>query len=151
MDNFDVTSSGKFWCNLYRQKSEEFTAVPVLPTAVTIIKRYKDDPRAIANGTVFPPIANQKINRCLKILQELAAIPFTLTFHVARRTFASTLALKLGVAIKVVQMMMGHAKIATTEGYTEADEEWIEEETKGLEDKIQERKQLPSPMEVLKG
>ncbi|MCF6404441.1 site-specific integrase [Chitinophaga filiformis] len=151
MDNFDVTSFGKFWCNLYRQKSEEFTAVPILPTAVTIIKRYKDNPKAVANGTVFPPITNQEINRCLKILQELAAIPFTLTFHIARHTFASTIALKMGVAIKVVQMMMGHAKITTTEGYTEADEEWIEEETKGLEDRIQERKQLPSPMEVLKG
>ncbi|UPK67933.1 site-specific integrase [Chitinophaga filiformis] len=149
MDNFDVTPSGTFWCNHYRLKSEEFTAVPILQTAVAIIKKYKDDPRAVAKEKVFPPITNQEVNRCLKILQELARIPFTLTFHIARHTFASTVALKMGVDIKVVQMMMGHAKITTTEGYTEADEEWIEEETKGLENKIKERKQLLSPIELL--
>lgn len=104
----------------------------------------------MANGTIFPPITNQEVNRCLKILQELAGIPFKLTFHIARHTFASTVALKLGVDIKVVQMMMGHAKISTTEGYTEADEEWIEEETKGLENKINQRKQLASPVEILR-
>lgn len=149
MENFDVTPSGKFWCNLYRLKSDEFTAIPVLPTAVKIIKKYKDDPKAVACGTIFPPISNQEVNRCLKILQELAGIRFVLTFHVARHTFASTVALKNGVPMKVVQMMMGHAKITTTEGYTEADEEWIEEETKELEHRMEERKQLPSPVQIL--
>lgn len=100
MEDFIVSSSGKFLCTIYRTKSEEFAPVPVLQTAVNLIRKYKDLPKSIANGTIFPPISNQEVNRCLKIIQAVCGISTILTFHLARHTFAYVVSLKNGFQLK---------------------------------------------------
>ncbi|WP_119079606.1 site-specific integrase [Chitinophaga alhagiae] len=148
MSDFEISNTGAFWCTMYRKKSSELEAIPVLEQAVLLIKKYKDLPTSIANGTIFPPITNQQINRSLKILQEIYEIPFELTFHVARHTFGY-IAVKYGIDIKIVKAFMGHTKITTTDIYTDVDEEMAEEAMKKIEQARLRRQELPSPKQYL--
>ena len=49
--------------------------------------------------------------------EHLCQIEKTLTFHMARHTFATTVTLANNVSIEVVSKMLGHKDIATTQIY----------------------------------
>ncbi|MGE7775172.1 site-specific integrase [Chitinophaga sp. NPDC101104] len=148
MSDFEISDKGKFWCTKYRQKSDELEAVPLIHQAVLLVKKYKDLPKSVANETVFPPITNQYINRLLKILTEVFDIGFPLTFHLSRHTFGYY-AVKAGLDIKVIKVIMGHRKIATTDIYTCVDEEIIEFGMEKFEAAGDRRRELPSPTEYI--
>ena len=107
-----------------------------------ILKKYREE--AIQNGrsTIFPKITNQEVNRCLKIIQEACEIRIPMTFHVARHTFAKTVALKNGIPLETVQMMLGHTKITTTQIYADVDEEKIIHDMAGLEEKLNKKREI---------
>ncbi|MGN6299261.1 MAG: tyrosine-type recombinase/integrase, partial [Ginsengibacter sp.] len=65
-----------------------------------------------------------------------------LTFHVARHTFAKTVALKNGIPLDTVQMMLGHSKITTTQIYADVDEEKIINDMAGLEEKLNKKRSI---------
>jgi len=67
-------------------------------------------------GLIFKTLAPVNINRHLKTLAMLAGITKTITFHVARHTFAVTF-LESGGMLQVLQKLMGHGKIETTMVY----------------------------------
>lgn len=140
LEDFDISNQGKFWCNIYRTKSGIHSPVPLLPTAVRIMQQYKDHPKSVQNGTIFPPVTNQAVNRSLKVIGEFAKISVNLTFHLARHTFAYVVALKNGVPIEIVKVVMGHTKISTTEIYAGVDEEMIEEKMNGVEERLELKK-----------
>ncbi|MCG2615266.1 tyrosine-type recombinase/integrase [Terrimonas sp. NA20] len=79
------------------------------------------------------------MNRALKIIQEICGVTLKLTFHVARHTFATAIAIKNGIPIETVQMMLGHKKITTTLISTEIDQEKVEEDTIELDDQLEKR------------
>jgi len=108
---------GEKWLKLFRQKSNEPTNIPLLPPAMAILNKYKDNPRSVTLGTIFPTITNQKVNMHLKEVAKILGIKKTLTFGVARHTFATTITLANNVPIETVSKMMGHTKIATTQIY----------------------------------
>lgn len=149
MTDFKVTEKGVFYCEIYRKKSEEFCGVPLLKPAVLILNKYKDDPRAIRRQKIFPYLTNQTVNRYLKILSQLVKFEFNLTYHVARHTFATVITLRNGVNIRILQQMMGHAKISTTQQYTAVDEETILLAMKPVEGKVKELLKLKSPKQQL--
>jgi site-specific recombinase XerD len=103
------------WIKLFRQKSNEPTNIPLLPMAQEIMDRYKDNPRSVSLGRVFPTTTNQNINTYLKEIAKIVGIKKKLTFGVARHTFATTVTLANNVPIETVSKMMGHTKIATTQ------------------------------------
>ncbi|WP_341836884.1 tyrosine-type recombinase/integrase [Chitinophaga pollutisoli] len=148
MNDFEISSNGKFWCTMYRQKTIELEAVPLIDQAVALVKKYKDRPESVANGTVFPPVTNQHVNRCLKILTEIFGIGFPLRFHRARHTFGYY-AIKAGVDIKIIKEIMGHTKLTTTDLYTMVDEEMAEEAMIKVQIATDKRKMLPSPGEFI--
>jgi integrase/recombinase XerD len=113
-EHFEWNTDGRVWCLLYRQKSEELTAIPILKYAAVILNQYRNRLDFTPGGTLFPKITNQTVNKALKIIQAVCGIPFNLTFHIARHTFATTIALKNGIPMETVQIMMGHQKITTT-------------------------------------
>lgn len=115
--NITIGEDGERWIKIYRQKSHEPTNIPLLPTAAAILNLYNDNPRSIANGTIFPRISNQKVNSYLKEIGVICGIKKKLTFGVARHTFATTVTLSNNVPIETVSKMMGHTKIATTQIY----------------------------------
>lgn len=140
--DFEWQVNGTVWCKIYRTKSDELCAIPILKSAATILKKYRNDAREKGRMTIFPKLTNQYVNESLKIIQQACEIDTYLTFHVARHTFGKTVALKNGIPLETVQMMMGHSKISTTQIYADVDEEKIIDDMSGLEDKLDRKRAL---------
>ncbi|WP_342331906.1 site-specific integrase [Pedobacter sp. FW305-3-2-15-E-R2A2] len=123
-------SGGEYWIEMIRQKNRNFTQrkfhVLLLSEALEIIKRYKNNQFAIENKTIFPSFSNQIVNRYLKIIAEVANINKSVTFHLARHTFATTVTLENGVPMESVSHMLGHASIRTTQIFKSKKEEGSE-------------------------
>lgn len=108
---------GEKWISKAREKTQSRENVPLLPIALQIIERYKDDPVCRAKGTLFPVSTNQKFNAFLKEIAIICGINKYLTSHTARHTFATTITLEQDVPIETVSQMLGHKSIRTTQIY----------------------------------
>ena len=124
------------WIKTFRQKTLTPVNTPLLPKAQSILQKYADDPRAIANRKLFPSLSNQKVNSYLKEIADICEIKKNLTFHVARHTFATTVTLSNGVPIETVSKMLGHTKIATTQIYARVLERKVSEDMAKLRLKL---------------
>lgn len=71
---------GEFWLRIQREKNTQSALVPLLPRAMEIIDIYKDDKRTLHSGKVFPYVSNKTVNDKLKIISEIAGLPFELIF-----------------------------------------------------------------------
>jgi integrase/recombinase XerD len=134
--HFEWDTDDTVWCKIYRTKSDELCPVPLLPSASRILSMYRQKSALKTPGKIFPRITNQQVNKSLKIIREVCGITTPMTFHIARHTFAKTVALKNGVPLETVQMMMGHTKITTTQIYADVDEEKIIEDMKHVEGRL---------------
>ena len=54
---------GELWIRNSRKKSKSEFNVPLLPLALEIMEKYKDDPDCMATGRVLPVKSNQKNER----------------------------------------------------------------------------------------
>lgn len=108
---------GKQWIFTSRQKTDTPTRIPLLPQAQDILNKYKDHPKCINEGKVVPILSNQKMNAYLKEIADVCRITKTLTFHIARHTFATTVTLNNDVPIESVSKMLGHKSIKITQHY----------------------------------
>lgn len=70
------------------------------------------------------PISTQGIARVLKTLGEHSGIRLRITPHMIRHTVA-TLLLRCGADIRVIQEVLGHASISTTQRYTHVSKEHL--------------------------
>jgi len=142
---------GELWLITNRQKTSNPVRVPLLPRALEIIDRYKGHPRALAEGSLFPNISNQKLNSYLKEIADLCDINKNLTFHLARHTFATTVTLTNGVPIESVSKMLGHSTITTTQIYAKVIEKKLSDDMKDLKQKLQsEETQQDQPLSVVR-
>ena len=73
------------------------------------------------------------MNAYLKEIATLAGINKTLTFHLARHTFATTITLANGVPIDSVSEMLGHKSIRTTQIYAKVIDKKVSEDMSKLE------------------
>ncbi len=135
-ENLEQDNRGKWWCKIYRQKSDEFAAIPLLSVAIQYLEKYANHPKSVCAGRVFPYVSNQEVNRNLKIIGNLCGITKYMSFHLARHTFATTVTLKNGVPIETVSKMLGHKKISTTQIYADVDEEKLFHDMEGVEKKF---------------
>jgi len=135
-ENIKEMDDGSIWISSNRQKSKSSTDIPLLPKAMEIIAKYKDDPICLKRKTVLPGRSNQKMNEYLKEIAVLCDVCTTLNTHKARRTFASTITLNNGVSIHVVKEMLGHYSIKQTEEYAITEQASIAREMKQLETKL---------------
>jgi len=62
-------------------------------------------------------LSNQRMNSYLKEIADVCGITKSLTFHMARHTFATTVTLNNNVPIETVSKMLGHKSIKTTQHY----------------------------------
>lgn len=108
---------GEQWITIKRQKTNTQSKIPLLPTAIKLIKRYADHPLYETTGKVFPVLSNQKMNAYLKEIADVCGINKQITFHIARHTFATTVTLLNGVSIESVSKMLGHTNIRITQHY----------------------------------
>ncbi|MEO6722836.1 MAG: site-specific integrase [Ferruginibacter sp.] len=108
---------GELWIFTNRQKTDTRSAIPLLPTAALLIKKYSNHPLCVNKGMPLPVPSNQKMNGYLKEIAEICGIEKTLTSHIARHTFATTVTLSNGVPIESVSKMLGHSSIKQTQHY----------------------------------
>lgn len=80
--------------------------IPLLLKAKEIIDKYKDDEEVLKNGRLLPIYSSQMRNRVLKEIATACGIRKTITFHVARHTFATSITLTNGVLIEIVSKLL---------------------------------------------
>jgi integrase len=116
-DEITTGIDGEKWIWTSRQKTDSTTRVPLLPPALEILDRYKDDPQCENKGRLLPVLSNQKMNSYLKEIADACGVIKKMTFHTARHTFATTVTLTNGVPIETVSKMLGHRNLKTTQHY----------------------------------
>jgi site-specific recombinase XerD len=112
-----IRNENEKWLITNRQKTGTPTRVPLLPKAVILLSKYENHPQCAELDKAFPVSSNQKMNAYLKEIADLCGINFTLSYHIARHTFATTITLQNGVPIETVSKMLGHKDIRTTQHY----------------------------------
>jgi site-specific recombinase XerD len=108
---------GERWIFINRKKTDTRSAIPLLPSAVKLIDKYSNHPFCIHKNMPLPVPSNQKMNDYLKEISAVCGIEKTLTSHIARHTFATTVTLSNGVPIESVSKMLGHSSIRQTQHY----------------------------------
>jgi site-specific recombinase XerD len=95
------------WIFTQRTKTETTSNIPLLPQAKKIMEKYVDHPVCVSKGVLLPVPSNQKLNEYLKEIATLCGIDKPMTSHIARHTFATTVALQNGVPIETVSKSWG--------------------------------------------
>ena len=108
----------------------------MLPIALDIINKYKENEYCIENDKLLPINSNQRYNGYLKELAEICGINKKVTTHIARHTFATTVTLSNGVPIETVSKMLGHTRLATTQIYAKVLEQKVSEDMMNLKNKL---------------
>jgi len=123
---------GNLWITIDQLKTKEALHIPLLKPAEYIYNKYEEN--RIKTGHILPRISNQKLNLYLKEIGKLAGIQKTLTYHVARHTFATTITMEKNVDIKTVSKWLGHSSIKTTEVYAQVTKAHISQTAQRLND-----------------
>ncbi|WP_339917125.1 site-specific integrase [Yeosuana marina] len=129
------------WIFTKREKTNETVKVPILPQAMDIINKYKEDSENRIGKPLLPLSSNQKTNSYLKEIAMAIGIHKNITFHVARHTFATTVMLSNGVPIETVSKLLGHTKLSTTQIYARVVETKISEDIQNLLIRFKTKKQ----------
>ena len=116
-ENLVVGPDGKKWINTMRTKTGSKSNIPLLPITEGIIEKYHDDPYCVIHNVLLPVLSNQKLNSYLKEIADICGINKTLTTHIARHTFATTVTLNNDIPIETVSKMLGHSSIKMTQTY----------------------------------
>jgi integrase len=138
-DNITVGMDKEPWLNIHRKKTGREYQIPLLPKALVILNKYKNHPLCIKKNRCLPVPSNVKYNAYLKEIADIAGIPKSkpLVTHLARKTFASTIALCNGMNIGVVSKILGHNSIKVTlDSYGAIIDELMIRSVKDLKDKL---------------
>lgn len=103
---------GNQWIQMKRKKTDKLISVPLLPKAKIILDKYQD-----TGGYALPKFSNQKINSYLKEIGGIVGIDKSISHHMARKTFASTVLLFNDVPMEIVSELLGHSSIKITQEY----------------------------------
>lgn len=134
--NIVMGNDEKYWIHTRREKSKVTVKIPLLPEALELIVKYRDNVVANELGKVFPVISNQNMNYYLKEIGRSCKFTKELSFHMARHTFATTVTLNNGVPMESVSKMLGHTAIKTTQIYAEVLEYKLSEDMDNLRIKM---------------
>ena len=123
MRQFDIDLvkevDGKMRLRSLRVKTNEMYNITLIKAAISILEE--------CNYSL--PVQDLHVyNRNLQSIQYRAKIQTHLTSHVGRHTFATSVALKNKMPIEVLQKVMGHNSIRTTQIYAHVLQESVDEE-----------------------
>lgn len=127
---------GEKWIFTNRRKTDTVSRVPLLPFALEMIDKYKSYPVCVKKGVVLPVPSNQKMNAYLKEIADVCGITKSLTSHIARHTFATTVTLSNGVPIESVSKMLGHTNLRTTQHYAKILDRKVSDDMQALKQKL---------------
>jgi integrase len=115
-ENIQLSCDGKLWIKGRRQKTDTEYNIPLLNIPKMILEKYEKQ-QTDTDGNLLPVKYLQKYNSLLKEIAKTCGIDKRITSHLARHTFATTIALSKGVPIESVSKMLGHTSIKTTQIY----------------------------------
>lgn len=138
-DNLVFGIDGDKWIKTKRTKTDTRSNIPLLPTALEIIKKYENHPEAVTKGVLLPVLSNQKSNAYLKEIADLCGINKNLTTHLARHTFATTVTLSNGVPMESASKMLGHKSLKTTQHYAKILDRKVSDDMAILKQKFADR------------
>lgn len=136
-ENVATGIDGEKWLFINRTKTDTASRVPLLPTALAVLDKYKEHAQCRNQKRLLPVLSNQKMNAYLKDIADICVIPKELTFHIARHTFATTVTLNNDVPIESVSKMLGHKNIRTTQHYAKLLDKKVSNDMQVLRSKFQ--------------
>ena len=132
----------KEWIIIDRTKTNTRCRIPVLPKANEILRKYENYPKNPSKGLLLPVLTNQKMNSYLKELGDICGINKSITMHMARHTFATSVTLGNGVPIETVSKILGHTSIKTTQIYAKILDHKIPEDMDMLQTKLASKSKM---------
>lgn len=135
-DNLVKAEDGELWIHTFRTKTHNRADILLLPKAIEILKKYEDHPANEGSNRLLPIFSNQRMNAYLKEIADFCGIKKTLTYHVARHTFATTVTLTKGVPLESVSAMLGHSSIRSTQIYARILKVKVADDMKALKQKL---------------
>lgn len=130
--NIETRIDGSKWVVVNRKKTGVISSIPLLPRASEILEKYRADPLLKSRKQVLPVYSNQRMNGYLKEIGDICKITKSLSTHLARHTFATTITLTNGVPIETVSKMLGHSSLKTTQIYSKVIDKKIADDTSRL-------------------
>ena len=112
-ENLSTDDSGDLWLKYRRKKTDYRARVKLLPEAVALLDKYRDETRA----TLFPAQIYSTLRANMKSLRVMAGVSQDIVYHVGRHSFSSLITLEEGVPIETISRMLGHSNITTTQIY----------------------------------
>lgn len=123
LEKFDFSQANKtggaYRVRDVRKKTLTTYNITLMNKPMAILRKY---------NFTLPVISNQKYNDYLKVLAAFCEVKKKLTSHVARHTFATTIAMANHVPIEVISKMLGHTNIQTTQIYAKVCQEEVDQE-----------------------
>lgn len=140
LEHLSRNIKGGYGLIMTRQKTQKnIPEIPLLPEALDLINKYQNHPKRIREKKLFPVPANQNFNAYLKEIADLAKVEKNITTHTARKTFATTIALRNGMSMEVLSKLLGHSSIRITqESYAEMQQDRIKDEFDRLKLRLEE-------------
>lgn len=112
-ENLFTDEEGSLWLKYARKKTDFRARVKLLPEAIALIEKYKDEER----DTLFPWQSPEMVKANMKGLRVMADVKEPMTYHSGRHSFASLITLEEGVPIETISKMLGHGNIQMTQVY----------------------------------
>lgn len=137
-------NNGALWIRKKRQKTGNMCNIPLLDPAREILERYKDHPVCLDRGVLLPVLCNQKMNAYLAEIADICGIKKHISTHVARHSFATSVALANGVSIENVAKMLGHSDTKMTRHYARVLDKSIMRDMTVVNGKFAAKPQVPS-------
>lgn len=142
-------TDGNKWISTFRQKTNTKVKIPLLLRAERILDKYNGHPVTEVSGNLLPTLTNEKANLYLKEIASRAGIEKNLTFHMARHTFATTVALSNGMPIETVSKILGHSKITTTQIYARVMDHKIKTDMDAVQERLNEKAEKIAQNKIL--
>lgn len=136
-NEIQIGIDGDKWIFTKRQKTDSPSRIPLLPTTLALVEKYKNHAHCAQGDKLLPVLSNQKMNSYLKEIADACGIAKNFTFHIARHTFATTVTLGNGVPIETVSKMLGHKNLRTTQHYAKILDKKVSEDMALLRQKLQ--------------
>ena len=130
--NLETAEDGTVWIKAVREKTGVEFEIPLLDLPLHIIDKYRD---IMPDEKLLPMYWNSELNKGLKSLAAACGIDRKLTFHMARHTYATEIALSHGVPMETVSRMLGHSRVDTTQIYAQVTDDKIDTDTQSLNGK----------------
>tara|TARA_B110000977_G_scaffold134336_1_gene170981 strand:- start:1578 stop:2543 length:966 start_codon:yes stop_codon:yes gene_type:complete len=128
--------SDRMLIRIEQGKGRKDRQVMLSPSLLDLLRDYYREARP--RGWMFSgrnrvdPISTRQFNRAFKVACDFAEIKKTVSPHTLRHSFATHL-LENGTDIRVIQVLLGHAKLETTTVYTKVATKTIQSVTSPLD------------------